>query len=155
MKKRNPLAVILLTMLTLGIYGIYWLVKTKTEMNKLGANIPTAILIIIPFANFYWYWKYSQGVEKVTANKLNGLLVFIGYLVVGIIMTAIVQDSFNNIENLQTASGLSSPEPMTMNDVPASIVVAESPAPAAPSTPITVTEPVEPMPPTPPVSPVV
>jgi hypothetical protein len=42
MKQRNAASVLFLTLFTLGIYGIVWSVKTKNEMNKLGAQIPTA-----------------------------------------------------------------------------------------------------------------
>ena len=97
MKNRSPIAVLLLPFVTFGIYSIYWMVKTKGEMNALGATIPTAWLLIIPFVNIWWYWKYCQGVEHVTNGKLSGALSFIGYLLIGFIMSAIVQDSFNNI----------------------------------------------------------
>ncbi len=53
MKNRSPIAVFLLPMFTFGIYGLVWLVKTKNEMNSLGAKIPTAWLLIIPFVNLY------------------------------------------------------------------------------------------------------
>jgi uncharacterized membrane protein YjgN (DUF898 family) len=33
MKKRNPLVVFLLSVITLGIYDIYWLVSTKKVLN--------------------------------------------------------------------------------------------------------------------------
>ncbi|NBU33013.1 DUF4234 domain-containing protein [bacterium] len=66
MKKRSPVAVLLLPFVTFGIYSIYWLVKTKGEMKALGADIPTAWLIIVPLVNFWWYWKYCKGVEQVT-----------------------------------------------------------------------------------------
>ena len=97
MQQRSPLTVVLLTLVTFGIYGLYWEVKTKGEMNALGADIPTAWLIIVPIANYWWLWKYSQGVEKVTGGKLSGALVFIIMLLAGFIGIAIVQDSFNNI----------------------------------------------------------
>lgn len=96
MKNRNPIAVAVLTLVTLGIYGIYWAVSTKGEMNKLGAEIPTAWLIIVPLVNIWWLWKYSEGVEKVTGGKLSGVLAFILLLVLDLIGAAIVQDSFNN-----------------------------------------------------------
>lgn len=96
MKKRNPLAVALLPFVTFGIYGLYWEVKTKGEMNALGATIPTAWLIIVPFVNIWWLWKYSEGVEKVTSGKLSGVLAFVLMLLLGSIGAAIVQDSFNN-----------------------------------------------------------
>jgi hypothetical protein len=42
MKQRNVAAVLFLSIITFGIYTIVWFVKTKNEMNKLGAQIPTA-----------------------------------------------------------------------------------------------------------------
>ncbi len=65
-------------------------------MNALGADIPTAWLIIVPLVNIWWLWKYSEGVEKVTGGKLSGVLAFILLWVLGPIGGAIVQDSFNN-----------------------------------------------------------
>ena len=53
MKNRNPILVILLALITFGIYSLVWFVKTKNEMNTKGATIPTAWLIIIPLVNYY------------------------------------------------------------------------------------------------------
>ena len=97
MKNRNPFAVALLPLVTFGIYFIYWQVKTKGAMKALGADIPTAWLIIVPFVNIWWMWKYSQGVEHVTGGKLSGILTFILLWLLGSIGGAIVQDSFNNL----------------------------------------------------------
>ena len=132
MKKRNPFAVFLLPFITFGIYSLYWQVKTKGEMNSLGAKIPTAWLIIVPLVNIWWLWKYCEGVDQVTAGKLSGVLAFILLWILGPIGAAIVQDSFNN--NLATSPAA---------DVPAA-------APAAEVTPTqpTPTEPPQPTPPT-------
>jgi hypothetical protein len=97
MKHRNPLAVFLLPFVTFGIYGIYWMVKTKGEMNSQGATIPTAWLIIVPIVNIYWLWKYSEGVDHVTAGKMSGILAFILLWLLGSIGSAIIQDSFNKV----------------------------------------------------------
>ena len=97
MEKRSPISVALLTLVTLGIYGIVWQVKTKGEMNKLGADIPTAWLLIIPIVNIYWLWKYSEGVERVTKGQLSAILSFVVMYLVGFVGMAIVQDSFNKI----------------------------------------------------------
>lgn len=80
MTKRSPGMVLVLTIVTLGIYGIVWMVKTKNEMVSAGADIPTAWLIIIPIANLYWMWKFSAGVEHVTGGKMSGVMAFIGLL---------------------------------------------------------------------------
>ena len=97
MKQRNPFAVFILPALTLGVYGIVWAVKTKNEMNRLGAQIPTAWLIIIPFVSIYWLWKYSEGVEKVTSEKLSTPLAFVLEFLLGSIGNAILQSEFNKV----------------------------------------------------------
>lgn len=97
MKNRSPIAVFFLSLITIGIYAIVWQVKTKGEMNKLGATIPTAWLLIVPFVNIWWMWKYCEGVEKVTGGKLSGVLAFILLWLLGIIGMAIIQNEFNSV----------------------------------------------------------
>lgn len=97
MKHRSPVAVLLLPLITLGIYGLYWEVMTKIEMNNQGANIPTAWLIIVPLVNIWWLWKYSEGVEQITKQKMSGVLAFILIFLLGFIGAAIIQDAFNKI----------------------------------------------------------
>lgn len=77
MRQNSPVKVFLLTFVTFGIYGIVWLVKTKNDLNKLGADIPTAWLLIVPFVSLYWFWKYSEGVELVTNGKISSVLAFV------------------------------------------------------------------------------
>ena len=95
MTKRNPFVVFLLTFITIGIYAIYWYIVTAREMRAKGADIPHGILIIIPIANLFWMWKWSEGVEKVTAGKLGGVLAFVLVLALGVIGMAVVQSKFN------------------------------------------------------------
>ncbi len=96
MKNRNPLTVFLLTILTGGIYGWYWFIKTKDEMNQLGEKIPTAWIWLIPLiGNFWWLWKYAQGVEHVSKNELNMFLTLLALYLLGPIGMAIVQEAFN------------------------------------------------------------
>jgi len=97
MTRRSPISIILLSIVTLGIYYLVWYVSTKNEMNAKGANIPTAWLLIIPIANIFWMWEFSKGVEIVT-NKAKGagsafaLLFFLGS-----IGGAIVQSNLNKV----------------------------------------------------------
>ena len=80
-KKRNCILVILLSIVTCGIYTLYWMISTKNEMVELGADIPTAWLIIIPIADIYFMWKYSQGVDNISNGAMSGVLVFILWIV--------------------------------------------------------------------------
>ena len=114
MKKRSVAGVIILTIVTLGIYGLVWSVKTKNEMNKLGANIPTAWLLIVPIANIYWLWKYSEGVEIVTKNKISAIMAFVLMWLLGLVGMAIIQYEFNKTgENISQATTANTTMPNT------------------------------------------
>ena len=95
MNKRSVAAVIILSIITLGIYAIVWFVKTKNEMVEQGADIPTAWLLIVPIASIYWMWKWAGGVEHVTRGKFSQAIGFILVFLLGIIGMAIVQDALN------------------------------------------------------------
>lgn len=90
--------VFVLSFLTFGIYGLYWFVSTKNEMNERGADIPTAWLLIIPLVNIWWTWKYCEGVDHVSRGKLSGAVSFLLIFVLGVIGMAIVQATFNDIK---------------------------------------------------------
>ncbi|MBQ6486921.1 DUF4234 domain-containing protein [Candidatus Saccharibacteria bacterium] len=96
-EKRNIVVVYLLTIITLGIYGIYWSVRTKEEINSLGGDIPTAWLIIVPIAGIYWLYKYADSFSSKVKKDNNGVLWFILFWFVAIIMPAIVQSELNKI----------------------------------------------------------
>ncbi len=139
MKHRSPLAVFVLSFITLGIYGIVWHVKTKNEMNAMGATIPTAWLLIVPFANWYWLWKYCEGVEHVTGGQTSGVLAFVILFLLGIIGMAIIQSEFNKVGATVAAPG-ASPQPFAAPGMPqpdnsfgGSPAVAPGAAPLAPA----------------------
>lgn len=96
-QKRDIVVVYLLSIITFGIYGIYWEVKTKEEINSLGGDIPTAWLLIIPIANIYWLYKYADAFSRLVKKDNNGILWFIVFWMIGIIMPAVVQSDLNKI----------------------------------------------------------
>lgn len=120
MKYRNPFAVAVFSIITFGIYALVWEVKTKNEMNRLGAQIPTAWLLIVPFANIWWLWKYCQGVEKVTGGKLSGIMAFVVMFLLSIVGMAIVQNEFNQ-SSTQAAPSPAAPGSMLPEAVPAAM----------------------------------
>ncbi len=97
-KNRNPILVIIFSIITLGIYGIYWLYSTKKEMNELGAGIPTLWLIIIPLVNIYWLYKYSMGTAKVAKKEDSmGLIYFILWIVFSPVSMILTQIELNKL----------------------------------------------------------
>jgi hypothetical protein len=49
MQKRSIAAVIILSLITIGIYTVYWLISTRKELVNRGANIPGLMLLFAPF----------------------------------------------------------------------------------------------------------
>src|ERR1035438_10445047 len=50
MKNRNPILVLVFSIITFGIYYLYWLSSTKKVLNKnTQKKVPTIWLMIIPF----------------------------------------------------------------------------------------------------------
>ena len=95
MTQRSILMVFILSIVTLGLYLIYWLVVTKNEMVSQGADIPSAILLIIPVVNIWWMWKYCQGVEYISNKGLTAGVAFLLYIFIGFIAVLIFQNEFN------------------------------------------------------------
>ena len=66
MKERNIAVCIILTVVTCGIYGIYWMYCIVEESNTMtGADGPggvAVILLTIVTCSIYgWYWSYTVG----------------------------------------------------------------------------------------------
>lgn len=147
MKKQSPLAVFFLSLITLGIYSIVWHARTRGEMNRLGQNVPTTWLIIVPLVNIWWLWKWSQGVGAVTNEKVSGVLAFILVWLLGAIGQAIIQDAFNKIEPAGASPSPFAAAAPSASPMAGSPVDMAAPAPSQDQTPPTT--------PTPPAGPLV
>lgn len=126
MKQRSVVQVLLLTIVTFGIYGIVWQVKTKEEMVNLGADIPTAWLLIIPIANIYWLWKYSVGVEKVTNEKMSSIVALLLLWFLGVIGMMIIQSEFNKLATNNGTGMQQTPIAQVNESIPQAPVDSES-----------------------------
>jgi hypothetical protein len=103
MKVRSAAAPLLLPLVTFGVYGLVWLVKTKNEMNRAGASVPTAWLLLLPIASLIWFWKYAVAVEGVARSGMSRHAAFWLLLLLGQIGSAIVQSSFNSAVQVRVA----------------------------------------------------
>ena len=97
-KERSIILCIVYSIITLGIYFIYWLYKTKNEMVKLGADIPTFWLAIIPIVNIYFLYKYTKGAAHVAKKSSDtGLLYFVLWLVLAPVAAILIQVELNKL----------------------------------------------------------
>lgn len=144
MKNRDLVVMVLLTIVTFGIYALYWQVSTKIELNKRGATIPTAWLLIVPIVNIWWLWKYSEGVDKETNGTYSTVIAFILLVLLGLIGSMIIQHEFNKGGEPAVAAavdaGLAGP---VAPEAPAFTQTFVPQAPVQPATPAEITPSVE------------
>jgi hypothetical protein len=95
MKNRSPALVIILSIVTFGIYALVWHVQTKTELNRTyAANIPTAWLVALPIVGWlYWLWMWCDGAER--ATEMSAVSVFLLCALAPIVGIPVMVSKFN------------------------------------------------------------
>lgn len=98
MKKRNIALIIVFSIITFGIYGLYWFVKLTNDTNTMNPKAATTsggkalLFTIITFGIYGYYWSYKLG-EKVGDSGVLYLIVSI--LGFGFIMNLVAQSKVN------------------------------------------------------------
>ena len=96
-KERNVVLVYVYSVITFGIYAIYWTISTKRDINSRGGEIPTTWINLIPFAGFYYLYKFCEGYATKVKKDENTILYFCIGLFAGIVFPALVQSELNKI----------------------------------------------------------
>jgi hypothetical protein len=105
-KTRHPVAVPILSIITLGIYGLYWWYQINREMVDLGrvrqvdglgdspttsllALFPGVIILVPPYVSMYNTIKRIQRAQEVTSGQvtLNGMIVL--WLIIASFITGV------------------------------------------------------------------
>lgn len=98
-KKRNPLFVIGLSLITVGLYTIYWFYQTRQELNELGSEERSPLMhtigLLVPFVGFYVLWLYSSDVEAVTKKAKDKVILFLAWIVFFPVALYMVQEELN------------------------------------------------------------
>ncbi len=128
-KKRNPLGVAVLVLVTLGIYYFVWYYKINREMRDLGRArgtdelgdspgtsllaVTLGALIIVPaLVSIYNTFQRAQAASRLTGvEPLNGWIALILYLVIGIAFPAYVQSGLNKVWDAQAGGAAAAPAP--------------------------------------------
>ncbi len=118
--KRNPLGVLGLSFITLGIYGLYWYYKVNQEIQRytgdqtispsrsLLAVIPGFLLIVPPFIAYYNTSNHivQMQQQRGIVSQISPALVVILALVIWIGMAAYVQEHLNRIWDSASGGGV-------------------------------------------------
>ena len=118
-KKRSIAVCIVLSIVTIGIYGIYWFVCLNNDCNK-AANNPNgtsggvAFLLTIMTCGIYgiyWCYKKGQDIDEASTNRgltapnKGVLLLVLCIFGLSIVSYALIQDELNKIADIDAAAG--------------------------------------------------
>jgi hypothetical protein len=151
--KRNPLGVLGLTIITLGIYGLYWYYKVNEEIQRftgdqtisparsLVAVFPGALLIIPPFIAYYNTANHIVEMQRgqQLQTEISPALVVVIAIVIWVGMPPYVQEHMNRVWEAaslgsRSAGGGPTPPPPPLSQTPSAPPPPPEP-PAAPGAP--------------------
>ncbi len=113
-EERSIVMIIILSLITCGIYGLYWIVKVTDEAKILSnkdtpSGALTLLLSIITCGIYMIYWNYQMGKNMYEAGQKYGINIednSIIYLVLsliglGIVSECLMQNDLNKFANVR------------------------------------------------------
>jgi len=109
-KERNIAVCIILSIVTCGIYGIYWFICLNNDANTASNTFTTSggvafLLSIVTCSIYYFYWAYKQGEKIDNAKQSRGMessnsgivYLLLSIFGLGIIAYALMQNELNKL----------------------------------------------------------
>lgn len=104
-EKREIAICVILSIITCGIYGIYWMIKLNDEINALAGDTQAQtggmvfLLTIVTCGIYGWYWYYKMGEKcdqiKQSSSSSAILYLILGLFGLGIVNYCLMQDTIN------------------------------------------------------------
>lgn len=105
MKERNIAVSIILTIVTCGIYGIYWLIVLNDELKHeagednftSGGVVFLLSLVTCGIYSIYWSYKMGEFVDKINKKESNTNILYLILSLIGmdIVIYALIQNELN------------------------------------------------------------
>ena len=106
MSKRREIALsIVLTIITCGIYGLYWIAKVQDDSLEISKETGTSggmvvLLSIITCGIYFLFWMYNLGkrIDKITENpdgSSNIIYLILAICGLGIVSLCLAQNELN------------------------------------------------------------
>lgn len=110
-ERRSVAKAIILSIITCGLYSIFWFIKLTDEINYVSNHTSDTsggmafVLTIITCGIYGYIWYYKMGEKLDEAAFLKGypqqsrgiLYIILGLFGLGIVSYALMQDSLNNL----------------------------------------------------------
>ena len=109
-KERNIVTCIILSIVTCGIYGLYWFITLTDDASRANddpsfTGVKAFLFTILTCGIYSIYWNYKIGKEMYEANQKRGiqtsdnsvLYLVLGIFGFGIVTYCLVQNELNTI----------------------------------------------------------
>lgn len=113
-KKRNIVLQIVLSLITCGIYGIYWFITLTDDAAKKAGDanfngVKAFLFTLITCGIYGYYWYYKMGKTLKVAGDNNGvaiddnsvLYLILGLFGLGIVNYCIMQNDLNKLADIE------------------------------------------------------
>jgi len=99
-KYRNMWGQVGLTIVTLGLYVVYWFYQTAVELSRLADDRRAepglwTLLFFVPLAGLYSYYKYGELYEAVSRDRFNRWILWLLWVFFCPAVWLIVQSDLN------------------------------------------------------------
>ena len=105
-QQRNIVVAILLTIVTCGIYSIYWMIKLNDEVNQLAGETDAAsgvkvlLFTLLTCGIYGLYWMYKMGdrcdiIKGVKGGNSGILYLILSIFGLGSVSYCLMQDTIN------------------------------------------------------------
>ena len=116
--ERNIAISIILTIVTCGIYGIFWFISLTDEIRNASedSSMPSGgvafLLTLVTCGIYGYYWAYRMGKGLAAAHKVHGsevvsdnsvLYIILQIFGLGIVNYAIMQNDLNGLAHSQSS----------------------------------------------------
>ena len=110
-QRRDIATCIIFSIVTCGIYGIYWFIVLNDDINRISGDTAAPsggmafLLTLITCGIYGFYWMYKMGdkldsvyMQRGASSDSRGVLYLIlGILGLGIVSYSLMQDSLNKL----------------------------------------------------------
>lgn len=103
MKQRNIVVMIVLCIVTLGIYGIYWACSFQNQLKEKTGDGFTGVghffMCLITFGIYSLYWQYAAGkrLAKLGAQDQSILYIILAIVIGGFLNPFLMQAQANKL----------------------------------------------------------
>lgn len=103
-EKRDIAMAIVLTIVTCGIYGFYWMYCLNDEIKQLSGDVesPDGTMVIVfsiitcGIYSLFWYYKMGENCDKIKGGSNTSIIYLVlGIFGMGIVNYCLIQDTIN------------------------------------------------------------